>query len=705
MPPSTSLNDHIFVQIAAYRDLELVPTVRDAIAQAAQPDRIHFGICWQYADTELHLIDLLQDIPHCRITAIPAKQAQGLGWARNKAQDLWEEEAYTLQIDSHMRFAPRWDETLLTMLAQCPSEKPVLSSFPPAYLPPRDLVSHNSTCIRVTHFADQWDLRPQAYGDLSDCDAPQPGSFIAGGFSFSSAQVIQEVPQDPNIYFTDEIPYAVRLWTHGWDVYHPHQVVCWHFYNAGKSRIGNWDDHRSWWQRQRRTATYTKQLLGMEPSSRDFGCYGLGNQRSLAEFESRVNVNFKQRTINGVVADTENVTKESSVTECDRTRENELLILCSQPNHSDLQTTKLLDLAQNHLDWDYVLRVATEQGIIPLLFQNLIQDNKIDLYWQAKRDLTSEYRANVIHNLQCKQELLTILGLFQAHNIRALPYKGVTLAIAAYGDIVRRQFCDLDILVDPEQFMLAQKILTEHHYQALTPSSDHAWDFVLSNGKVTLDLHRYPVPKFYAFDLTFDTLWEQAQSITIQDQVIMMPSPEDMILMLSIHGLKDRWRRLIWLRDLAEISRSTPDLDWDYILKAAQNLGIQRTLSVGFKLAHITLEIELPEILKESISRDSQLDWCCNYLRNQLLVPLNRLPQGFVAIIDSFRLDLAVRERWQDRKRYLVLRILSPTNRDRTLLNLPNALNFLYLLIRPLRLLYRFTLSRVQRLNPVELKS
>ncbi|TVQ61241.1 MAG: hypothetical protein EA366_03185 [Spirulina sp. DLM2.Bin59] len=693
MDPPTLPNNHIFVQIAAYRDLELVPTVRDAIAQAAQPERIQFGICWQYADTELHLIDLLQNIPNCRIAAIPAKQAQGLGWARNKAQALWDGEAYTLQIDSHMRFAPRWDEMLINMLAQCPSEKPILSSFPPGYIPPRELVSHTPTQIRVTHFVNQWDLRPQAYGDLSDCDAPQRGSFIAGGFSFSSAQVIAEVPQDPNIYFTDEIPYAVRLWTHGWDVYHPHQVVCWHFYNEGDSRVFNWDDNRSWVQRQNRTATYTKELLGMEPSSRDFGRYGLGSERPLAEFEARTNIDFAKRTINGVVADSPNGKKESSPLEGDRTCENELLILCSQPNHSDAQIQRIIELAEKSLDWNYVLRVAIKQGIIPLLFENLIQDNKINFDWQAKRDLNREYHGNVLNNLKCQKELIRILNLFAANNIRALPYKGVTLAIAAYGNAFQRQFCDLDILVDPDQFMAAQAILIDHDYQALASHSDHAWDFISSHNKVKVDLHRYPVPKFYAFDLTFETLWEQAQSLNIQGQRVMIPSPETMLLMLSIHGLKDRWWRLIWLRDLAEIVRANPDLDWDYILTTAQKLGIYRTLCLGFKLAHRILGVEMPQVLKESIADDSNLDWCCHYLSNQLLVPIDKLSKNLTAVLDSCRLELGIREGWQARRSYILLRILAPTRLDRNFLALPNALFFLYFLIRPFRLLYQLVLK------------
>lgn len=37
----------IFVQIAAYRDPELLPTIQDCLAKADFPDNLRFGICWQ----------------------------------------------------------------------------------------------------------------------------------------------------------------------------------------------------------------------------------------------------------------------------------------------------------------------------------------------------------------------------------------------------------------------------------------------------------------------------------------------------------------------------------------------------------------------------------------------------------------------------------------------------------------------------------
>ena len=39
----------IFIQIASYKDPELIPTIKDCISKAKYPDNLSFGICWQHS--------------------------------------------------------------------------------------------------------------------------------------------------------------------------------------------------------------------------------------------------------------------------------------------------------------------------------------------------------------------------------------------------------------------------------------------------------------------------------------------------------------------------------------------------------------------------------------------------------------------------------------------------------------------------------
>ncbi len=42
----------IFISIASYRDIQLVPTVGDLLAKADVPALLRFGICWQHGPEE-----------------------------------------------------------------------------------------------------------------------------------------------------------------------------------------------------------------------------------------------------------------------------------------------------------------------------------------------------------------------------------------------------------------------------------------------------------------------------------------------------------------------------------------------------------------------------------------------------------------------------------------------------------------------------
>ena len=43
----------IFIQIASYRDPQLLPTIKDCISKAKYPENLRFGICWQHCDNDI----------------------------------------------------------------------------------------------------------------------------------------------------------------------------------------------------------------------------------------------------------------------------------------------------------------------------------------------------------------------------------------------------------------------------------------------------------------------------------------------------------------------------------------------------------------------------------------------------------------------------------------------------------------------------
>ena len=84
----------IFVQIASYRDPELVPTLKDCIDKAKHPENLHIGICRQYcADDKFDKIPAsLKKKAKFTVKNVNYKKTKGVCWARNAVQNMYEGE-------------------------------------------------------------------------------------------------------------------------------------------------------------------------------------------------------------------------------------------------------------------------------------------------------------------------------------------------------------------------------------------------------------------------------------------------------------------------------------------------------------------------------------------------------------------------------------------------------------------------------------
>ena len=70
----------IFIQIASYRDPQLVPTIDDCIANAKHPENLRFCVAWQHGIEE-NLDKYLNDSRFI-ILDIPYQDSKGACWAR-----------------------------------------------------------------------------------------------------------------------------------------------------------------------------------------------------------------------------------------------------------------------------------------------------------------------------------------------------------------------------------------------------------------------------------------------------------------------------------------------------------------------------------------------------------------------------------------------------------------------------------------------
>jgi hypothetical protein len=284
------VDQRIFVQIPAYRDSELGPTLKDLFVKAARPEALRVAVLWQRAPEDDLDAELVRR-PNLELVDVPHTQSKGCNWARHSLQTLWNDEPYTLILDSHHRFTRHWDQQLVHAhndLVARGVEKPIVTAYLPHYEPKGNARRRKNTPLKLYPFERVDGLLLRLIGRpilrWKSLTGPIPGEFLSLHCLFAAGDFNREVRFDPNWYFFgDEVGTSVRAFTAGWNIFHPHRVVGWHCYDRAY-RPAHWDDHLEWSDLEKVSLERLRALL----SGSSLADYGTGNSRSVADFEERI---------------------------------------------------------------------------------------------------------------------------------------------------------------------------------------------------------------------------------------------------------------------------------------------------------------------------------------------------------------------------------------------------------------------------------
>lgn len=286
----------IFVSIASYRDKFLPFTIESALAQAAHPERLTFGVCWQADETEN--LDPWLDDPRFRIRRYPYQSSLGYGWSRAEIQKLYAGEEYHLLIDSHTWFAKGWDDNLIAQLESKPGNKPLLTTSSPPFTFDEQgqvVIPWEGTDLDGVPLMKCRIIPPVGWIDIQmsrerKSEPHQQTALVCCNFVFTHGRWIREVPEDPAmINAGHESALSVRTYTHGYDIYLPDELQVWHLdYNNYPDGVRHkvWEAKTDRWQAEH-TDGMIRRLHALFYGKEDpaiLGRYQLGTERTVDEW-------------------------------------------------------------------------------------------------------------------------------------------------------------------------------------------------------------------------------------------------------------------------------------------------------------------------------------------------------------------------------------------------------------------------------------
>jgi hypothetical protein len=214
------------------------------------------------------------------------------------------------------------------------------------------------------------------------------------------------------------------------------------------------------------------------------------------------------------------------------------------------------------------------------------------------------------------------------------------------------------------------------------------YHYVLINGRnrATVELHWEFTPRYLQFPLASQGLWDRLQQLMLSGKEVLTFSPEDLLLILCVHGTEHSWERLGWICDVAYLIDSCPALKWDRVLDLAGRLNCERMLFLGLYLATELLGASVPDDLMPRLQAHREV----KQLARQVLYSVSHeTDPSWAKACKEFFFQIRAREGFCDKFRFCFYLFFTPTISDWQLVPLPGRLSFLYYMVRPVRLVLK----------------
>jgi len=290
-------------------------------------------------------------------------------------------------------------------------------------------------------------------------------------------------------------------------------------------------------------------------------------------------------------------------------------------------------------EWQTVLYLALREGVSSIVFGRLTASAPGAVPQPVMAALARRYHEGAELTATAYLELEEVLRVLGAAGIRPMLLKGAALARFTYGDAATRPFTDLDLLVRRDDVSAVAKVMRRAGYAMAGPAhrsgTYEQCYFTPSWTRLPVDVHWQYAEPFHAIELDYGAVFARASSVAVGREVALLPSPDDLLLALSVHVVREAWESkpmLRYLCDMAEIIRWN-SVNWDRLVECAlagRHLRAPLRLSLG--AARMLLGADVPRHVLEAMGprRAAAVD---RMVQRRVRVTVFRRPSPFEALL------------------------------------------------------------------------
>jgi Uncharacterised nucleotidyltransferase len=284
-----------------------------------------------------------------------------------------------------------------------------------------------------------------------------------------------------------------------------------------------------------------------------------------------------------------------------------VLIECAAANR---WPSRLSALLREQLDWARLQGLADMHGMLPVLIARIpVSETKAPP--EIALSLREQHRAQAALALALMAELFSLQDTFAQSGVHFLVTKGPVLSQRCYGDPGMRQYGDLDLIVFEKDLSRITELMIASGYEPRVPlkaieAAKIPGEYVFRRPDTNLlvEFHTERTFRYHPRRLRLENLFARSVSVEMDGHAVPALCVEDELVLICIHSAKHFWERLMWVADVAALISREPGVNWGRALECAREVGGERMLRLGLRLASQMLEISLPVDIERNVCAD-----------------------------------------------------------------------------------------------------
>jgi len=352
----------------------------------------------------------------------------------------------------------------------------------------------------------------------------------------------------------------------------------------------------------------------------------------------------------------------------------------------------------NNIDWENFVNLTIKHRLVSHVLQHseyLAENFQIPTYEKLIDNRLKHSKTSLnyaIHAIRIFQE-------FKEKNIPHIYFKGPLLSLELYNDIGYRSFGDIDVLVEKQNAEKAKSLLEELGFTCIYPkikltekqkkvnySISHHYQFTHPIQPIHIELHwNITNPKSY-FSIASHDIISNSINIKVSNFELPYISKIENIVFQAAHGSIHQWYRLFWIKDFSKLLTMTNPEDLRKAFELSKKLKLQNCFVQACLLSNLLYKCDIPSFESLSIKQ------------NLIKIPLYSISEKDLSKQGVFGKIKFVfyRVRLKPDFNYyfeLIYRLRTHLS-DWELIKLPKNLFFLYYVLRPFLLIYKFLFRR-----------